>query len=201
VASTTEIANIALSNIGVGKEIANLDTEQSAEANACRRFFETAKKATLSDLDWSFATKCAVLNLVEEGPNTEWKYSYRYPVDAISIRRVVSDIRNDTSLTRVPLKITRDGSGKLILTDRQNAEAEYTENITDPGFFTPEFDLALSFRLAYYIAPRLTGGDPFQLQNRMIKFYELELNQAKKTNINEQVPDLPPESEFIETRS
>ena len=199
-ASTTEIANLALSNLGVGKEIANLDTEQSEEAASCRRFFEDAKEATLSDMNWSFATKEAVLNLVEEEPTTEWGYSYRYPVDALLIRRIKSDLRTDTSKSRVRYIVTKDATGKLLYTDRQNAEAEYTENVKDPKFFTPEFNLALSYRLSMYIAPRVTGGDPFELQARMRLLYQEELRQARMTNLNEQVADSAPESEFITAR-
>jgi hypothetical protein len=203
--SRTEISNLALSNIGVGKPIANIDTEQSEAAEACRRWFEFSKEAVLEDLDWSFATEYAVLNLIEEQPTigsfTEWQYSYRYPVGAVSIRRILSGTRNDTSETRIPFHIMKDSAGKLVRTDQQNAVVEYTDNVADPSFFSPSFNISLSFQLAYYISPRLTKGDPFKLQPRMLELYDLELKRAKKHNINEQVPELPPESELITTRN
>jgi|DEB0MinimDraft_10_1074344.scaffolds.fasta_scaffold02080_5 hypothetical protein len=199
--STTEISNLAISHLGIGKEIANLDTEQTEEASACRRYFESAKKATLSDLDWTFATKFAVLNLIESEPNDEWNFSYRYPSDCINMRRILSGQRQDTQKTRVPYRISADSAGRIIYTDKENAEIEYTKNVTDPGLFSAEFALALSFRLASYIAPRLTGGDPFKMKQEMLAQYEIELGRAKKKNMNEETADILPESEMITIRS
>jgi len=199
--STTEISNLAISHLGIGKEIANLDTEQTEEASACRRYFESAKKATLSDLDWTFATKFAVLNLIESEPNEEWNFSYRYPSDCINMRRILSGQRQDTQKTRVPYRISADSAGRIIYTDKENAEIEYTKNVTDPGLFSAEFALALSFRLASYIAPRLTGGDPFKMKQEMLAQYEIELGRAKKKNMNEETADILPESEMITIRS
>lgn len=109
--SKTEIVNIALAHLGVGSEISNLDTDQSTEANAMRRFYESAKDEVLRDLNWPFTTVFASLALVEEDPTDEWSYSYRYPSDALKIRRVLSGLRNDTRQSRVPYKLGQDASG------------------------------------------------------------------------------------------
>ena len=47
-ASSTEIANLALSHLGNGTEIADLETERSSEASACRRFYDVALAQVLS---------------------------------------------------------------------------------------------------------------------------------------------------------
>jgi hypothetical protein len=75
--SKTEIVNYSLRHLGQGKTIADLDTEFSAEAKACRAFFNEARDMTLSAYHWSFASKYATLGLVAEDPTTEWAYSYR----------------------------------------------------------------------------------------------------------------------------
>ena len=199
-ASSTEISNLAISHLGIGKEIANLDTEKSAEAAACRRFYEISKESTLADVHWTFATKFATLNLIEENPTDEWRYSYRYPVDCIHLRRIVSNYRNETVSVRIPFKILKDNAGRIIYTDQENAEAEYTEDVND-AYFTPTFILAFSFRLASYIAPRLTGGDPFKIKAEMLAQYQIEIDRARKININEEVEDPRPESELISVRS
>src|SRR5438046_2758921 len=93
--STTEIANMAISLIGIAKEIANLDSENSAEAKACRRFFANVRDTVLGDFPWPFATKFATLSLVQTDPNDDWGFSYNYPSDALKIRRILSGIRND----------------------------------------------------------------------------------------------------------
>lgn len=200
-ASSTEICNLALSHLGVGKEISDLDTDQSSEGSLCRRFYETTRDAVLRDFPWPFATRILALGLVESDPNDEWDYSYRYPSDCLKLRRILSGQRQDTNGTRVAYKITRDDTGRLVYTDEENAEAEYTMLNDDPNQYPPDFILALSFRLAFYIAPALTGGDPYNLQQRMLNMYQSEISQASANSVNEEQMDIEPYSEFERSRA
>jgi len=199
-ASIAGICNMALSHIGVGKEIANLTTEQSQEAAACRRFYDIAKDVVLRDFPWPFATKVDTLALIEEDPNVEWAFSYRYPTDCHLIRKVLSGTRNDTQDSVVPYKIAQDSSGLVLFCDVEDAEIEYTVHTEDPQFYTPDFTMALSFLLAHYIAPRLTGGDPFKLGIRAVQMYDFEIRKARSNAINEERMERVPESEFIRGR-
>jgi len=196
----TEIANLALSHLGVGKEIANLETENSQEANAMRRFYDIAREQVLRDFHWPFANKEMALNLVDSNPTTEWAYSYRYPTDCIKLKRIWSGIRNDSRQTRVPFKIVRDAAGRLIYTDQINACMEYTLNESDASRFTPDAVQALSLRLAAYAAPRLTSGDPFKLGERSIKLYFLEISRAQATAVNEEQDEEKPLAEWTRAR-
>jgi len=196
----TQICNLALSHLGVAKEISNLE-ERSGEAQACSRFYDISREIVLNDMDWNFATGFLSLNLIEENPVTEWAYSYRYPVKCLNSRRILSGIRNDSAKTRVPYMISNDTAGRVIYTDTKDGVLEYTQNLEDSSLFTPEFVMALSFRLAAYISPRLTAGDPYKIKNDMIAQYHIEILNAKKQNFNENRDELPPESEFITTRN
>jgi hypothetical protein len=200
--SKTEISNIALSHLGVGKEIANLDNEKSQEAAACRRFFDEARNATLRAFAWPFATKFEALALVADPPTetSEWGLSYRYPSDCACLRRIQSGIRNETPQTRIPYKLGRDSQGELIYTDEPDAKVEYTLREEDPLRYPPDFVLAFSFLLASYIAPRVTGGDPFKLGTRAAQFYLQHITMAQANSANEAVIDRPPESEMIRAR-
>lgn len=191
---------MALSNLGLGKEIGNADTENSAEARAFRRFFETARDATLRDFDWPFATKFVDLGLIETGPTDEWGYSYQYPSDCLKFRRIPSGTRIDTTNTAVKFRIARGDSGQIILTDQQDAEGEYTVLVEAIEEWAPDFVLALSWRLAIYMAPRITGGDPFKLRESAAKMYAYQLALAQNNAGNEERLDTPPESEFISGR-
>ena len=199
--SKTEICNIALSHLGSAKDVANVETEASQEAGACRRFYDMALKATLRDFPWSFATKIADMQLVEEDPNDEWAYSYRYPSDCLRMRRILSGNRNDTNDTREPYKISRDASGLLIFSDKENAEIEYTKYETDPLAYPEDFVVALSYRLAAFIAPRVTAGDKFKLGAAAMQNYLFEISRAESTSLNEQQADIHPDSEFIRVRN
>lgn len=202
--SKTEIANLALTHLGVGYEIADLDTEVSKEASAIRAVYQTSLHQMLREFPWPFATVIAELSqvsLADTPPNDEWNYSYRYPPDCLEARRIFTGNRVETNETRVPYRITRDGSGLLILTDQADACLEYTSTYDEVVRFPPDFSMALSFLVAMYAAPRLTAGDPFKLSDRSAKMYEFHMNNAKANAANEEQPDQPPESEFIRARS
>jgi hypothetical protein len=199
-ASITDICNLAISHLGISKDIANVTTEQSAEAKACRRFLDIARETVLKDYNWPFATKMATLNLVEEDPNDEWAYSYRYPSDCLYARRILSGFRDDTDLTRIAYKITQDDQGILIYCDVENAILEYTLNTENVDLFSSDFKVALSYRLAHYIAPRITAGDPFSLGDKALQKYVLEIQRASANAFNEDKSSLPLTTDSISAR-
>lgn len=199
-ASKIGICNMALSHLGISKEIAIFDTEKSEEAGACRRYYDEALYRTLRDFHWPFATKIDALALVGTDPNTEWSYSYRCPTDCIDVRRILSGDRNDTRQSRVPFRIAQDIAGLLIFTDTTEAEMEYTIKAENPLYYPSDFIMAFSFYLAFLIAPRITGGDQFKLGDRALKLYVGELMMTKKKALNEAQIDEEPASEFIRVR-
>lgn len=199
-ASETEIANLAISHLGVGKEIQNLETDKSEEAAACRRFYDICRDASLRDFPWPFCTRIVALGLVEEEPSSEWAFSYRYPSNAWKLRRILSGARNDDRQSRVPYKVYSDDDGQLIYTDKEEAELEFTVKETNPERFSPDFIMFLSLRLAAMIAPRLTRGDPFKMGARALQVYEYEASKARATAVNEQQDEENPESEFVRGR-
>jgi hypothetical protein len=201
--SEAEICNLALSHIGVAKEIGNLETDAGAEASACRRFYAITRNQVLRDFAWPFTTKYAALGLVAENPSEidqEWRFVYRYPSDCIKIRRIVSGIRPEPRQARIPFQIARDSVGQIIYTNRENAEAEYTILESDVSRYPDDFVQALSLRLAAYISPRLTGGDPFKVGTRALQLYQFEIARAQATAGNEEQPHEDPNSELERSR-
>lgn len=198
--SKTTIANMALGHLGVGVEIGNVETERSREAMSCRRFFHAARQETLSAFPWAFATQIQPLGLVQECPNIEWKYSYRYPSGCMLFVKVLSDFINDTRYTREPYKIISDPTGRLILTNKCQAQAEYTIDHEDYQNWPPDFKLAFSYRLAALIAPGITGGDPFKTGQAALQMFQSLITEAKIDSANQEQPLPVPESEFITER-
>lgn len=199
-ASTTEICNFALSHLGIGKRISNVETDVTAEAKVCRIFFEPSRDKVLRDFPWPFATKILALGEIEESPNDEWGFSYRYPSDCLAFRRILSGTRNDTRQSQIPYRIAQDAAGKIIFTDREEAQGEYTVRTEDPAIYPPDFVLALSFLIAAYIAPAISAGDPFKLGARAAQFYEYEIDKAKANAANEVQPEEDVQSEFVRGR-
>lgn len=198
--SVTDICNMALSHLGIGKEIGNIETDDDEEAAAFNRFYENCRDILLRDFPWPFAMVTADLGLVEEDPTEEWAYSYRYPSNCLKLKRIQSGIRNDNQDSRIPYRVSRDDGGLLLYTDLEDAVIEYTFRETDPGRFPPEFVSALSFLLAFKMAPRLTAGDPFKLGDRAYQMYQVEIGKARASAGNEEVPGREPDSEFIRAR-
>jgi hypothetical protein len=196
----TEIANLALSHLGVGVEISDLATENSPEAKACRRFMEPSRRQTLRDFPWTFASKQSSLGLVTVNPTTEWAYSYTYPSDCLEFRRILSGIRRDSRQTKIPFKIVYGTASREIYTDMKDAVGEYTVDVTETGRIPDDCAMAISFRLAAYIAPRVTGGDPFKLGVRALQLYQHEVAMARANSVNEQKDDSEPEAEGIRGR-
>lgn len=198
--SKVEIVNITLSHLAVGKEVANLETEKSEEAAAARRVYEMAKDFCLREVYWPFATKITALALIEEEPNTEWGYSYRYPTDCLRVRRVLSGLRNDTRQSKVTYKIAQDSAGLLLFTDSENAQIEYTIRADNPQLYPADFVMALSYYLAWMMAPRLTGGDQFKLGEKALKMYDVFIKKAAANAFNEEQAEEEVESEFERER-
>jgi hypothetical protein len=130
------------------------------------------------------------------------------------MRRILSGIRTDSRQSRVTYKIGSDTSGLLIYTDWQAQaqsaatppnptlvpDIEYTFRAYDPSQWPPDFIQALSYKLAYYIAPQLRRGDVTGLAERMGQGYKEAISTAKARAGNEEQPDLIPESEFVRAR-
>jgi hypothetical protein len=198
--SDTEIANLAITLLGTGKRIGNLTTENSPEANAVNVFFTTARDKAFEDFPWPFATRFVALALIEEDPTTEWNYSYGYPSTAVTFRRILSGVRNDSHQSKVRYRIVYGTSAREIYTDEENAVAEFTFRVTDTGRFPPSFVLAFAYKLAELIAPALTGGDPFDRETKMKNKYHEAISEAWANAANEEVPDEAVASEFERER-
>lgn len=199
-ASRPEIANISLSHLGIGNEITSIETDRSNEAAAVRRFYQLALETTFRDGKWPFANVIEDLGLIEEDPNEEWAYSYRHPSNCAKIIKILSGFRNDTHQSRVPLKISKDTSGRIILTDKEDAQIEFTQIVDDPQFYTADFILAFSLKLSYMIIPRLSIGDPNGLRSIIERQYLAALSTAEKNAGNEEQPEVLPEAELIRGR-
>lgn len=200
-ASAVSICNLALAHLNVGTAIASL-TEQSAQARACNQFYAQTRDEALRDFPWPFATTIEALGLVEEEPNSEWDFSYRYPAGCLEVRRILNGAsRVETRDTVVPYRIARDGSGRLIFTGQAEAEVEYTAQVEDPTHYPPDFVQALALLLASYLAPRVTAGDPAKLGPRALQLYDWRMRSARANALNEEQPDVPPDGELVLARN
>jgi hypothetical protein len=224
---------MALWHVGQTKGLESFDDDDTVAGVGCRLFYPQAIDEVLNAFPWPFATKFDSPALVQgpsPAPTPEWAYSYRYPSDALLIRRILpagaqappslpgyplvppwQGSRIETQASRVPYRIARDDAGLLLYTDFPPVAAtattpalpmiEYIIQQDDTGFYTPKFSQAVAFLVAFYVAPGLTGGDKFQLGQRAYANYQTTMAEAQAQAKNEEQPDLPPDAEWIQMRS
>lgn len=196
-ASKTSISNMALGRIGVSQFVENVDTEKSTEAIQCLTYYDHNVEFVLRAFDWPFATGYRALGLVSEDPSSDWEYAFRYPTDALKVRRVVTSLgRSDPNPP--PFVVGQDSQGPLIYTDEKNVTVEYTVRVTDPGRFDPLFIDALAWKLAADIAPalsRIKGA-----RDDAMRMFAMSLNISQTIVANEQQREPERESEFVTAR-
>ena len=201
----TAIANMALGHLGIQTAIASLQNENTESAVACRKFFETSRQETIGDFAWNFAQKQVALSLILDhmtlgaaytNPPYEYQYVYQIPSDCMRIGRIMSGLRQDTRQSRVQMKVV----GDKIYTDMQYAYLQYTCLPPDDSLYPPDFALTLSYKLAFYIIPSVSAGDPFQKAPQMVAFYTSMINKAEANSMNQDQVGQDVQSEFVRCR-
>ena len=196
--SWADIANMAVSHLGVGDEIQDWETENTTLANAFRRFRENARDTMLRAFPWPFASRTVSLALIETDPLDEWGYSYRMPSGALGFW-IRSGILPELPETRIAYAVASDATGKLIYTNQDDAIATYTYREDDPEKYDPDFVEALSYLIASKMALRVAGADKLPLQRQMMQMYLVSLGQAMQHAAREEV-QAQPDSEFERAR-
>lgn len=190
------ICNLALGHLGQTKFIASLD-DRSLAANLCTQYYEQSRNFALEDFPWPFANKYAAIGLIEEDPNDDWRYSYRYPSDCLAVRRIVTSLgRLETAPP--PFEVGGDAAGRLIYTNQESAVIRYTRLVEDTNLYPAVFGEAVSWWLAGLMAPGL-AKDRKQAQVAF-QMYGLVKEQAEAQQLNEQQQTTEPDSEFIRAR-
>jgi hypothetical protein len=167
----TEIANLALRNLGVSSYLSDLETDNSTEARIIRRFFKISLESLLEHNDWTFARKTAVLNLNEQDPEHPFKYSYDKPVDAVVVREIacegyfIDPSVNHYSDELAYFEERQEGTLDLIYCSVQNAHAKYTQMLNENINFKNYFGRALAGQLSLEIGPAIITNNWPKVQN------------------------------------
>lgn len=185
-ATKVDIWNMALGHLGQTDRVV-ADSDTTVGAKSCALYWDQVVDDALSDVTWPFATKIAALAGKAAAPNAEWAFSYTYPVDAVTVRKVLNTgARLNYEKSKVPFRRAQD----LIFTSVDNAVVEYTMRVTDTTKYPADFIQAVSLLLAHRIAPSVAGGDQIKLGDRALALYkEKILEAAQAAGIEEK--DIP----------
>jgi hypothetical protein len=126
---------------------------------------------------------------VTANPTLDWGYAYRVPSKVLAVRRLVDGNRTPIRTNWPVFWMGSDATGKLLYTDETTPVIEYTESITDPTQYPPNFVAALAALLAFKVAPLLTGGDPNRLGLRALQVAQGYILEATASDANQNQPD------------
>lgn len=192
---STELCNKSLRNLGISREVSDVNTENSQEAKACRAFYEDCVEETLRDAALPFSRRPIRLALVEENPlDEDFLFSYRYPAQCAQFRGLIVGNRLPLSFE---YKISSDNAGQLILCNIKEAIGEYIHLVEDVDMWPSDLRLAFSYKLSVYIGPSLMSGDQFNMIPKCEAAYIEKIDKAKANGYNEESSPRPPESELV----
>lgn len=211
--SEVDIANLALLHIGDSGSVASF-TENSFQAELCRRFYPVARDSLLEMHDWSFALKrvqpAQVTNII-----TEWSYTYSLPSDCIRVISVLRagatgdqyeqieyNIGNNSNPTTQDYIVEALPSGALgIYTNIEAPDVRYIARIIDPNKFTPLFCNALSRLLASYLTGPIIKGDAGRAEAKgQLQIFDLEFQKARLSDSSARATPIANYSSFIASR-
>lgn len=186
----TDIANGALGKLGITDAISDVDTGTDARSKAMRQFIDLAIESLMAECDWPMARRTEELSLVDgtasDPYSDDWVFCYRYNTTWMKFRRVIEDgggDRNPHDQSKIEFEIISDSSGKLILTDQEDAEAEVII-LPEEGYYPAKFVEALECKLAMMAGPRLFGDAKKQVD--LAPSYQSALSDAMVSAANEQ---------------
>lgn len=192
--SDVEVANLALGHLGVSKTITSL-TERNTEARTCNRFWLRARDTVQSRYPWKNGLRRATLALLVDNEwEDEFLYAYRLPTDCKWFRRIVTGTGHVAK--GAVFRIVSDAAGQVILTDTEEAVAEYSVLVDDPSQWTDEQVNATSYKLSALMARTFDEDNASSTRKDMEQQYEIELSRAAAKDLNQEEPPENPKSEF-----
>lgn len=198
-----KIFNLALNVLLLSRQIINVDTDKSNEAVILRSNYDIAFNATLEDLDLDSISSQITLELSQKNPNHLWGYAYKYPSDCAFLRRIQSCAEIDDRYTHIPKRVAMIGSQKVILTNQEDAVAEYISNVVSIASLSATAGLCVAHRLAALSAPLITGKGAKTLIDTIEGKYTFYKAQAQEQDARENFnfTDERQMSEFVKERT
>lgn len=192
------LCNIALGRIGQRQFIQDLD-DSSVEAATCKVFYEDALKAVLCAVPWQFATGRQVLAELTV-TRTNWDFVYSLPDDSIFARYIaVEGATEPRPDQRIPFALEHDSTaGKVLVTDKEDAELVYTRFVEDVNLFEPLFVDALAWKLAGDLALAIPIKP--QLGLKIAEWYTMTLGLAAAANFRQSQARAEPDASYIRAR-
>lgn len=166
-----DIWNLALAHVRAKAQVSD-PAEATKEANACRLYYTHARRLTLSANDWAFARQIAALSTNSAATShylREYAYGYDLPNDMVSPRYLYP------FSSKYPFEIVLAPgvtNSRMLLANITEPKLVFTANVEAVTIMDEQFIAALSWHLAAYIGPKLTGNE---------KWYDIAMKMYRET--------------------
>lgn len=197
--SKLQIWNMALGYLKNQNSVED-ENENSLAAKQCRIYYETVIGRVLRGHLWGFAKKRQTLALVGIAP-AGWAFQYGYPTDCILTGHLYNPLDpQDAMLDRIDFEVAKnpDISGKVILTNQDEAVLIYGVNVVDTTLWTPDFDYAAALLLGHNLALSLANNR--QRSSDLRGLYFEVINEAQKSNTREGTKNVDHAATWTEDR-
>lgn len=186
------ICNLAISRLGL-YPITSSDTTPP-EYTESERHFDEVRDSLLAEFDWSFARTHAYLSQAASAWNFPgWDYAYWYPATAgddsgfsscLKPLRFHDSANEFTDRGAVEFTMYTCSGERLIGCDLASSDARliYTQRVTDPLQYTPEFRQTFALALANALAQSLKA-DP-QIRQQVLHDYLIVSKVAQESDAN-----------------
>ena len=194
-ASKIDICNMALGYLGQFS-ISSLE-QDNTPARWLNLFYNSVRDEVLRNHNWAFAAVEKPLTCVQRPAQGQENWVYKYPADALFIRRVFA---GNQRLVAQPFEERMDPSlsMRVLVCPFAQAGALYTRRMTDETQYDPCFTKCFALALACDMAPVLTGD--VSLAARLEQKYALCLEEARRSNMAENCMQIPQHDSFSEVR-
>ena len=182
-ASTVEICNIALSNLG--DQLITSLTEANARARACNLRFNDTRDAVLRSHPWNCAMSRATL-AVSGTPDWGYTNSFALPTDCLR----VLDVEDPDTEWKI--------EGRNIVSDGSTIKIRYIAQVTDTTLFDSTLVQTIALKLAWEIAETLTGN--IDLKREMWQKYQFAISEARSNDAMEGTPEKIEADEWLLAR-
>jgi hypothetical protein len=190
--SIVTICNLALGNLG--KESISSINEASAEARACKQFYDIVVDTAVQSYPWRWAIRTVALAEVPNQKANRWLFAYQRPSDCLKVIRIVDESMAEYMPSGDGIKAGGHDyqiEGRFMFCDLSPAYLQYTARQTDPALFPPAFVDALGMALAARIAMPITRD--LRVRAEAVHLAQQAMGAAREYDANEvrEVSDHP----------
>lgn len=192
-ATVTGICNLALQKLGA-KRIDDID-QDTRNAIECKECYELLRDKELRAHRWIFATKEVSLAPLTVPPAVlafSRDYVYQLPSDCLRLLppQHADGNYNWRDWIRAGNKVYSDEGDELVI--------NYIARVEDPSEFDSTFVEALACKIAHHLCWALLNSNTRKAD--IEKEYKMALNEAKRTNALERIPEETTEDTWISVR-